>query len=40
VNFTDPAGVGIELAFEEEGDAASPGATVTGFLSLPDAIVR
>ena len=25
VNFTDPVGVGIELAFEEEGDADSPG---------------
>jgi catechol 2,3-dioxygenase-like lactoylglutathione lyase family enzyme len=25
VNFTDPVGVGIELAFEEEGDAGSPG---------------
>jgi hypothetical protein len=24
VNFTDPVGVGIELAFEEEGDAGWP----------------
>lgn len=27
VNFADPVGVGIELAFEEEGDAGSPGSS-------------